>query len=240
MNKKPVLPTKEILLVLRHPQVIPYIWSRQQVVKRIVKAETLRSQSEWVTKVRQARTLAELVKLSNVHWTFQQALLYFVTRFKKPNVVVETGVNYGTSSALILQALEDNGVGVLYSIDLPSVTYEAPFKRDYKDLQLPKGTSTGFAVPPRPRHRWRLIIGDAKVELPKLLNAIGKIDMFYHDSMHTYDFMTFEYETAYPFIRSGGILASDDIHWNTAFDDFCSSHRLEELRFYAKGFATVP
>jgi predicted O-methyltransferase YrrM len=36
----------------------------------------------------------------------------------KPKIVVETGVSFGITSSFILQAMEENGFGTLYSIDL--------------------------------------------------------------------------------------------------------------------------
>ena len=53
-----------------------------------------------------------------------------------------------------------------------------------------------------------------------LLKALGSIDAFLHDSEHIYETMMFEYETAWPFLRRGGLLLSDDVHWNRAFRDF--------------------
>jgi predicted O-methyltransferase YrrM len=44
-------------------------------------------------------------------------LLYAICRILLPRIVVETGVASGFSSASMLQALEDNEVGELYSID---------------------------------------------------------------------------------------------------------------------------
>ena len=231
-----MIPREELLLALRHPQVIPFFWNKREAIRKIVEVEIYRSQREWENQVSRSN-LAEVVGLSKVHWTFQQTLLYSVCRFMKPNIVVETGVDYGVSSAFILQALEDNQAGMLYSIDLPDVEYAAPFRHNYKDLPLPKGANLGFVVPSRLRHRWKLTIGDSRVELPVLLNSVTKIDFFFHDSMHTYDHMMFEYETAYPFIKRGGVIASDDIHWNSAFDDFCKTHDLETIKRHAKGFA---
>ena len=43
--------------------------------------------------------------------------LYHLCRILKPKNVIETGVAYGISSSYILQALEDNKFGKLYSID---------------------------------------------------------------------------------------------------------------------------
>lgn len=45
--------------------------------------------------------------------------------------------------------------------------------------------------------------------------------------MHTYDLMTFEYETAWPHLKKGGLLLSDDADWSDAFKDFCHSRMAE-------------
>jgi hypothetical protein len=47
--------------------------------------------------------------------------IYAVVRILKPRAMVETGVANGKSSALILRALERNGSGRLYSVDLPTL-----------------------------------------------------------------------------------------------------------------------
>ena len=46
------------------------------------------------------------------------------------------------------------------------------------------------------------------------------IDVFIHDSLHTYDHMLSEYHAAYPRLRPGGLLISDDADWNHAFSQF--------------------
>ena len=230
---------KELSLAIRNPQIIPYIPSKRKAICKLVELEISRAQKNWKEIVSQGQSLEEVIRLSKVHWTFQQSALYHVCRFLKPKLAVETGVDYGASSALILQALEDNGDGSLYSIDLPQVEYEDPFKQKFKDLALPKRSGTGFVVRSATRHRWNLILGDAKIELPRLLSEIGAIDFFFHDSMHTYDHMMFEYQTAFPFLKSGGIIASDDTTWNSSFDDFCNRYNLEMIKCYAKGFAMV-
>ena len=52
-------------------------------------------------------------------------LCYAVVRAMRPQVVVETGVCYGVTSSFTLGALEENGSGMLYSIDLPLLAKEA-------------------------------------------------------------------------------------------------------------------
>ena len=135
-------------------------------------------------------------------------ILYIITRIMKPNVVVETGVASGVSSAYILQALEDNGKGELYSIDISAY--------------IPRGVKPiGWIVPGSFRRRWHLIIGSSSQKLPHLLENLREIDVFLHDSLHTYENMLWEFKTVWPFIRKGGILLSDDIQENDAFSEFC-------------------
>jgi hypothetical protein len=148
------------------------------------------------------------------------AYLYAFCRHYKPRVVIETGVFYGGSSSFILKALDDNGEGHLYSVDLPNVSYKLDTGQFHSD-KLPKVGLTGFAVPSYLRRRWTLIIGDARRELPYLVKNLGRCDLFHHDSAHTYDQMMFEFEAVWPSLSLGGVLISDDATWSKAFVDFC-------------------
>ena len=67
-----------------------------------------------------------------------------------------------------------------------------------------------------------MILGDSKKELPKLLSSLKSIDMFLHDSKHTYEHMMWEFDTIWPSLSDDGILVSDDTNWNTSFVDFSS------------------
>lgn len=133
--------------------------------------------------------------------------LYAIMRLTKPNIVVETGVFEGAGSCAILLALKRNEKGVLYSLDIPS-----PY--------LPTNKEAGWRIPQHLRNRWNLIIGRSSEELQKLLIYIGEIDMFLHDSEHSYENMRFEYETAWEHIGVGGLLLSHDITRNGAFRGF--------------------
>jgi hypothetical protein len=77
-------------------------------------------------------------------------------------------------------------------------------------------------VPKELRSNWKLILGDSKTELPKLLSELKQIDIFFHDSLHTYEHMMFEFETVWPPIKENGLIISDDIYWNNAFIDFAN------------------
>ncbi|MFQ5787509.1 MAG: class I SAM-dependent methyltransferase, partial [Thermodesulfobacteriota bacterium] len=139
--------------------------------------------------------------------TMELPCLYLLVRIIKPNLLVETGVASGASSAYILRALKDNEKGKLYSIDLPPDN-------------LPNGRKSGWAVPETLRDRWDLRIGDAKIMLVPLLNEIGETDFFVHDSLHTYDHMMWEYKCVWPYLRQGGLFLSHDVGANEAFLDF--------------------
>jgi predicted O-methyltransferase YrrM len=144
-------------------------------------------------------------------------VLYVICRLVKPKIVVETGVASGVSSAYILHALHQNGQGTLYSIDYPTPGEE---------LQ------TGWLVPEEMRNRWRLIRGKSSEKLPDLLNDILEVDLFLHDSDHSYQNMRFEFETVWPYLRKEGILLSDDTHRNESFFDFAKSINKKWVRFY--------
>jgi len=118
--------------------------------------------------------------------------LYLLVRLIKPTKVIETGVSSGASSAYILRALEDNKKGRLYSIDLPPDN-------------LPEGRKSGWVVSEDLRGLWDLRIGDTKQMLVPLLNEIGEIDFFIHDSLHTYEHMMWEYKCIWPFMRRRGL-----------------------------------
>jgi len=72
-------------------------------------------------------------------------------------------------------------------------------------------------VPTDLRNRWHLYLGDAKEMLPRLLQTLGTIDIFIHDSLHSYEHMLFEFRTAWPHLRGGGVILSDDIDANCSF-----------------------
>lgn len=133
-------------------------------------------------------------------------LCYAVVRCLKPAFVVETGVCYGVTSAYLLKGLEANQKGHLHSIDLPL---------------LGKNTHSyvGWMVPDELRPRWTLHRGSSRRLLEPLLDNLGSIDLFVHDSLHTYRNMTQEFRRAWPALRPGGVLISDDLESNSAFLD---------------------
>lgn len=187
--------------------------------------------------IRSASDLLSFLK-SSPFFTFGYfSFLYITCRLLKPSAVVETGVGAGLSSTFILQALSDNRNGNLYSIDLPQAMYITKKGRKIDDSAwIPeKFKKSGWLVPQRLRNRWELLIGKSKETLLPLLRRLKCIDLFFHDSEHTYENMFWEYKAAWSCITKGGVLASHDVDWNDAFTDFSKTvnHKPVTIRNYA-------
>jgi predicted O-methyltransferase YrrM len=157
--------------------------------------------------------------------------LYALVRATRPGVIVETGVASGFSSFHLLRAIQFNRHGTLHSIDLPNVQ---------EGSILPQDRETGWIVPASLRASWDLHLGDARKLLPELLLELGTVDLFLHDSDHSYAHMAWEFELAYARLKPGGLLLSDDTHLHTAWDDFCARHRLRATRIGHLGVTHKP
>ncbi|UCD80000.1 MAG: class I SAM-dependent methyltransferase [Desulfobacterales bacterium] len=159
---------------------------------------------------------------------FNCVTLYLLVRLLRPECVVETGGTPGKSSAFILQAMAENDCGCLYTLDLPPP--ETPkrlseFSNDFPwHKELPRGMQTGWIVPDRLKERQTIICGNTGNTLKPLLNKLHTIDWFIHDSDHSYENMKFEFETAFPSVRPGGLLISDDIDHNRSFDELAAEN----------------
>jgi len=154
-------------------------------------------------------------------------VLYALCRRQKPDIVVETGVASGVSSSYILCALEETKRGELYSIDSPwpeTTTYPGGyFMPDDVSPRVPREKQSGWIIPDYLRHRWQSILGRSSEKLAPLLEKVREIDLFLHDSEHSYQNMLWEFQTAWAHLKVGGLLLSHNIDMNNAFSDFCQS-----------------
>ena len=155
--------------------------------------------------------------------------LYALVREVKPQNVIETGVLHGMTSAFLLEALERNGNGTLFSIDLPSPEADGPANQDGIHAVLPASLTSGWIVPERLRHRWRLTLGSSQEKLPEIFRDTSEIDIFLHDSDHTYSIMWDELVLAWSHLRVGGYLVCDNVDFSRAFFDLC--RRVERVPF---------
>lgn len=139
-------------------------------------------------------------------------LLHALILLRRPVNVVETGVSHGSSSAAILSALHKNGMGTLFSIELSQTAAENTHV-------------IGWLVPDFCKSRWKLLYGDSLDLLPPLLKSLANVDIFLHDSAHSYVHMRSELELIWPYLKSGGIVLVDDffVFGHTAFSDFAKA-----------------
>jgi predicted O-methyltransferase YrrM len=133
--------------------------------------------------------------------------IWCTARHLRPSNVVETGVAHGVTSRFILEALERNGKGRLWSID------RAPIEAEWQ-------SQIGIAVAERLKHRWTYIRGSSRARLPRLLSKLGEIDLFVHDSLHSERNVRFEMDRAWAALRTGGAIVVDDIDVNQGFRNF--------------------
>lgn len=151
--------------------------------------------------------------------------MYVICRLLRPTKIIETGVCDGFSSAFILYALSENNFGNLYSIDLPN----------QPGHEISHDRAAGWIIPNELKTRWELILGSSRERLPSLLQKLNKIDIFYHDSDHSYENMMFEFNSAYDYLNKPGFILADDITENNAFSHFCNTHHYKHIELFKLG-----
>ncbi|MEM3191144.1 MAG: class I SAM-dependent methyltransferase [Candidatus Parvarchaeota archaeon] len=151
-------------------------------------------------------------------------LIYSIVRTRKPEIFLETGVANGVTTSVILSGMYSNGNGKLISFDISD--------------------DVGQIIPPDLRKRWdlRILKKPFKASFLKELNSIQSLDMFCHDSDHSYKWQSFEYNSVWDHLRLGGVMFSDDIDSSYAFVDFIKN---KKVRTYSlidtrKIFGVVP
>jgi hypothetical protein len=129
------------------------------------------------------------------HWA-RRLGWYALIRAKQPDHVVETGTQLGLGSCAIAAALLRNGHGRLTTMDI-----------DPEAGHLIGG-------------RWASVINHRTGSSTDLLAELGDVDMFIHDSLHTYDYETEELAAVEPNLRSDAIVLSDNARESSALSDW--------------------
>ena len=126
---------------------------------------------------------------------------YALLRVVKPSHVVETGTDKGLGSCVLAAALLKNGTGRLTTIDM--------------------NEDSGYLIQGRYAEVTGRVIGDSIRELA----ALDPADIFLHDSLHTYEHETTEYETVK--LSSNALVLSDNAHSTAALPDWAerTGHR---------------
>jgi predicted O-methyltransferase YrrM len=167
--------------------------------------------ARFAQEIRASDFMAEMVRRRDAYGSegvmgaLDCATLYGLTRWLQPAAVVESGGFIGMSSAFILKALADENLATakLYSVELS------------------KDCEQGALIPEHLRSAASFIMARGRIEdLLKRGQLPGSIDMFLHDSSHSYRHMLWEFRQFWPRLRDGGLLVSHDVQMNAAFPEF--------------------
>ncbi len=150
-------------------------------------------------------------------------LLAFLSRFRRPQVVVETGVAAGWSSRAILESLEVIGSGRLYSSDFPYFRIPNPEKY------------IGFVVPEELRVNWFIDIRGDRIALPEIAKMVSSVDLFHFDSDKSYAGRQIALECMAPLLAPSAVVIMDDIQDNLFFADWVEREKLEPVVFSFEG-----
>jgi len=156
------------------------------------------------------------------HPDHYQSLLGDIIKQERPHVMIETGVESGYSTEHFLRAMDFAGTGHLFSFDpAPSGFYEAN---------------------PIIHPRFTFVRKRSQEALDEIFKQTGRVDLFLHDSDHSWECQIWEYHWAWHHVPSGGIIASDDTGWGItlpwgegsighgAWDLFCQRKGVTHLR----------
>lgn len=129
---------------------------------------------------------------------------YAVARWLKPGLIVETGIQNGLGSTLLLEALaanvDEGHSGELLSIDVDP--------------------DTGWMVSERQQDRWTKVVGSSFDVLEEAI-AGRLLSMFIHDSDHSPECERFEMDVAVAHRAERMALISDNSHVTSVLRDIC-------------------
>jgi predicted O-methyltransferase YrrM len=193
-------------------------WPRQRRIDKPNQIQETRFYAMWdavarfAAEIRASDFMAEMIRRRDACGSggamgaIDCATLYGLARWLRPTVIVESGGYIGMSSAFILKAIADEKItsAKLLSIELDPECDQGALIPD----EL-RASSDAF-VPMRGKVEDFL----KRDELPVV------IDMFLHDSSHSYRHMLWEFRQFWPRLRDGGLLVSHDVQMNAAFPDF--------------------
>jgi len=121
---------------------------------------------------------------------------YAFVRAMQPEHVVETGTQLGLGSCAIAAALLRNGHGRLTTIDIEP--------------------DAGYLI----GEPWADVIDRRIGSSIEVLGGERDVDIFIHDSLHTYDYETQELASVGPNLRMGALVLSDNAHASAALSDW--------------------
>lgn len=140
------------------------------------------------------------------HWA-RRLGWYALVRAVQPDHVVEAGTHLGLGSCAIGAALVRNGHGHLTTIDI-----------DPEAGHLIGATWTG-------------VIDRRTGPSVEMMDGLVDVDVFIHDSLHTYEYETRELAAIEPRLRRDAIVVSDNAHESAALADWAERTGRQYLFF---------
>jgi predicted O-methyltransferase YrrM len=165
--------------------------------------------ARFAAEIRTSDFMAEMIQRRDAYGSqglmgsFDCAMLYALTCWQRPAVVVESGGFVGMSSAFILKALVDQE---LNSAKLYSIEWS-------------EDCDQGALIPDELRPQFVPLRGKVE-DFAKSDRLPSSIDMFLHDSSHSYRHMLWEFREFWPRLPDRGLLVSHDVNLNAAFPEF--------------------
>jgi len=150
-------------------------------------------------------------------------VLYSLVTVKTPQTVIETGMGPGTSTTTILSALPPGG-------RLISIDPGEPYGKGDREV--------GFVIPENLRTNLTYVKGRSSEKLVQVLRTTGKVDIFFHDSDHSYENVLFELKTVFPFLSKDFLIILDNYDWSDAPGDFARERGLR-LKHVADDMAII-
>jgi predicted O-methyltransferase YrrM len=129
------------------------------------------------------------------HWA-RRSGWYAIVRAVQPDHVVETGTHLGLGSCILAAALLRNGHGSLTTIDIDP--------------------EAGHLI----GEPWANVIERRTGDSVDILGALKEVDIFLHDSLHTYDYETRELAAVEPKLAADALVLSDNAHESSALSDW--------------------
>ncbi|MEM0128494.1 MAG: class I SAM-dependent methyltransferase [Thermoplasmatales archaeon] len=149
--------------------------------------------------------------------------LYSLIAAKRPNVVIETGMGPGVSTTAILYAIGRDAKVI-------SIDPGEPYGKGDKEV--------GFVIPEDLKKNLKYVKGRTSEMLAGVLMQVGKVDVFFHDSDHSYGNVMFELETVLQYLNSQFLIIVDNYDWSDAPADFARTRGLR-LQHIADDMALI-
>ncbi|MEG4857831.1 class I SAM-dependent methyltransferase [Microcoleus sp. K1-B6] len=131
-------------------------------------------------------------------WNLIYYLLMIHLERDRFNHIVETGTNYGCTTIILAQAIQDSQTdGVVHTIEIDHENYQKAIS-NFVEAKL--------------NHLVKPICGDSKIELPKIVNDLDIIRLAFLEGCHLLEDVIFEFETIYPKLSPGSIVIFDNTY----------------------------